>query len=218
MGWWIEKGSFFNAVCLTIGNMPGLPQELIDERRPLFRVNLDPEELRSKRALYLQRVNAHVAWLAQVLADGRNFIFGPDPSAADLSAYHPLWFARQNGGIEVNELIAFANVIDPWYNRVAAIGHGKFSEMTPEQAIEVARTSTPSEPSEWSSEAGNIGLKRGDWVSVTPDDYGNPVYGSILAWTPDEIVLRHEDPSCGKVNLRFPRVGFDVSPAEKQAA
>ena len=77
---------------------------------------------------------------------------------------------------------------------------------------------TPSEPTEWSSEAGNIGLKRGDWVSVTPDDYGNPVYGSILAWTADEIVLRHEDPSVGKVNLRFPRVGFDTVPAEKQAA
>ena len=45
-GWWIEKGSFFNAVCLTIGNMPGIPQELIDERRPLFRVNLDPGGLR----------------------------------------------------------------------------------------------------------------------------------------------------------------------------
>jgi len=25
LGWWIEKGSFMNAVCLTIGNMPGLP-------------------------------------------------------------------------------------------------------------------------------------------------------------------------------------------------
>jgi hypothetical protein len=135
-----------------------------------------------------------------------------------LSAYHPLWFARQNGGIEVNELIAFGNVIDPWYSRVAAIGHGKFSEMTPDQAIEIARTNTPSESLEWTPEAQNVGLQRGDWVSVTPDDYGNPVYGSILAWTADEIVLRHEDPSCGRVNLRFPRVGFDVSPAEKQAA
>jgi len=36
LGWWIEKGSFMNAVCLTIGNMPGLPQELIEERRPLM--------------------------------------------------------------------------------------------------------------------------------------------------------------------------------------
>jgi len=32
------------------------------------------------------------------------------------------------------------------------------------------------------------------------------------------FVVRHEDPSVGKVNLRFPRVGFDVTPAEKQAA
>jgi glutathione S-transferase len=218
LGWWIEKGSFMNSVCLTIGNMPGLPKELVEERRPLFRVNLDPEALRPKRAMYLQRVNAHIAWLAEVLADGRKFIFGTDPSAADLSAYHPIWFARQNGGSDVNELISFATVIDPWYARVAAIGHGKSFEMTPDQAIEVAKANAPSEPHEWSSEATNVGLRRGDWVSVTPDDYGNPVYGNILAWTPDEIVVRHEDPSVGEVNLRFPRVGFDVTPAERQAA
>jgi glutathione S-transferase len=218
LGWWIEKGSFMNAVCLTIGNMPGLPQELIDERRPLFRVNLDPEVLRPKRALYLQRVNAHLAWLAEVLADSRQFILGKDPSAADLSAYHPIWFARQNGGPEVNQLISFPTLIDPWYKRIAGIGHGQFSEMTPDQAIEVASVNEPSEPSQWTSEAQYVGLRRGDWVSVTPDDYGNSVYGSVLAWTPDEIVVRHEDPSVGKVNLRFPRVGFDVAPAEKLAA
>ena len=35
-GWWIEKGSFMNAVCLTIGNMAEkvIPQELVEERRP----------------------------------------------------------------------------------------------------------------------------------------------------------------------------------------
>ena len=207
-----------NAVCLTIGNMPGLPQELIDERRPLFRVNLDPEVLRPKRAVYLQRVNAHLAWLAEVLADGRQFVLGKEPSAADLSAYHPIWFARQNGGPEVNQLISFPSLIDPWYKRVAGIGHGQFSEMTPDQAIEVARVNEPSEPSQWTPEAQNLGLRRGDWVSVTPDDYGNAIYGSVLAWTPDEIVVRHEDPSVGKVNLRFPRVGFDVAPQTRQAA
>jgi len=217
-GWWIEKGSFFNAVCLAIGNMPGLPQELIDERRPLFRVNLDPAELRTKRPLYLQRVNAHLAWLAEVLADGRKFVLGSAPSAADLSAYHPIWFARQNGGKEVNDLIGFSSAIDPWYRRVAAIGHGKFSDMTPEQAIDAARAGQPSEPNGWLPEAQDIGLERGDWVSVTPDDYGNPVYGSLLAWTADEVVIRHEDPSVGKVNLHFPRVGFDTAPAEKKAA
>lgn len=218
VGWWIEKSSFFNAVCLTIGNMPGLPQELIDERRPLFRVNLDPAELRSRRPLYLQRLDAHLAWLAEILGDSRRFILGNEPSAADLSAYHPIWFARQNGGPEINDLIAFATLIEPWYARVAGIGHGRCSEMTPDQAIEAARTSEPSEPDAWWDEARNIGLQRGDWVSVTPDDYGNAVHGKLLSWTADEIVIRHEDPSVGQVNLHFPRVGFDTAPADREAA
>ena len=85
-------------------------------------------------------------------------------------------------------------------------------------SIEVARTNEPSEPHEWSPEAQNVGVHRGDWVSVTPDDYGNPVYGSLLSWADDEIVLRHEVPSVGKVNLRFPRVGFDTARADKKAA
>jgi glutathione S-transferase len=167
--------------------------------------------------------NAVAAWaegplFRSVMLDGRKFILSADPSAADLSAYHPVWFARQNGGQEVNELIAFAGVIDPWYLRVAAIGHGTSSKMSPDQAIEIAKANEPSEPHEWSREAQNVGLCRGDWVSVTPDDYGNSVYGSLLSWAHDEIVLRHEDPSVGKVNLRFPRVGFDTLGAEKKVA
>ena len=99
VGWWIEKGSFMNAVSLTLGGLGGkLPQELIDERRPFFGVSIDPVDLLPKRGLYLQRFNAHIAWLADLLGDGRRFILGSDPSAADLSAYHPIWFARQNGG------------------------------------------------------------------------------------------------------------------------
>jgi glutathione S-transferase len=101
---------------------------------------------------------------------------------------------------------------------VAAIGHGTFSDMTPDQAIEAAKANAPSEPDDWSPEAQDVGLRRGDWVSVTPDDYGNEVFGSILAWTADEVVVRHEDPSVGKVNLHFPRVGFDTAPAETRPA
>ncbi len=218
-GWWIEKGSFMNAVCLTIGNMGGkIPQELIDERRPLFRVNLDPQTLLARRATYLQRVNAHLAWLAETLSDGRKFILGETPSAADLSAYHPIWFSRQNGGAEIAELIAYPAIVDPWYARVAALGHGRHTDMTPDEAIEAARAAQPNESDGCSPEAQNVGVARGDWVSVTPDDYGNPVHGTLLAWMADEIVVRHEDPSVGKVNLHFPRIGFDVLPAENHAA
>ena len=218
-GWWFEKGSFMNSVCLTLGNLEGkLPQELIDERRPFFGVSIEPAELRPKRGTYLQRVNAHIAWLAEVMSDGRRFILGSSPTAADLSAYHPIWFARQNGGPQITELLAFSSVVGPWYDRVTAIGHGRPTEMTAEQAIEVARAAAPRDLDDWSPEAQDVGLRRGDWVSVTPDDYGNPVAGHLLAWGADEVVLRHEDPSVGAVNLHFPRVGFDVVPEQRLAA
>lgn len=211
--------TFINAVCLTLGNLAGkLPQELIDERRPFFGMSIDPADLLPKRGMYLQRFNAHLAWLADLLGDGRSFILGSRPSAADLSAYHPIWFARQNGGPEITELLSFPSVVGPWTERVAAIGHGKPIEMTPEQAIEAARSAQPREPDDWSTEAQNVGLRRGDWVSVTPDDYGNAVAGRLLAWSADEVVLRHEGPSVGAVNLHFPRVGFDVLPEQRLAA
>ena len=219
VGWWIEKGSFMNAVSLTLGGLGGkLPQELIDERRPFFGVSIDPVDLLPKRGLYLQRFNAHIAWLADLLGDGRRFILGSDPSAADLSAYHPIWFARQNGGPEITELLSFSNVVGPWYDRVAAIGHGHPLETTPEQAISAAHSATPGDLDGWSAEAQNVGLQRGDWVNVTPDDYGNPVTGRLLAWSAEEVVLRHEDPSVGAVNLHFPRVGFDVAGEQRRAA
>ncbi len=217
-GWWFEKGSFMNSVCLTLGNLEGkLPQELIDERKPFFGVSIEPAELRPRRGTYLQRFNAHLAWLADLLGDGRAFILGASPSAADLSAYHPIWFARQNAGPEITDLLSFSNVVGPWYDRVSAIGHGKPVDMTPDQAIEAARSAKPRDLDDWSPEARDVGLQRGAWVSVTPDDYGNPVAGQLLAWGADEVVLRHEDPSVGSVNLHFPRVGFDVVQQQRAA-
>ena len=46
------------------------------------------DDIMPPRATYLQRVNAHIAWLAEILADGRSYIFGTEPCAADLSADH----------------------------------------------------------------------------------------------------------------------------------
>ena len=159
-GWWIEKGSFMNAVCLTLGNLGGkLPQELIDERAPVLRREHRP----SRSAAQARHLSAAVQ-CAHRVAGGSARRWSPasssasSPSAADLSAYHPIWFARQNGGPEITELLSFSSVVGPWYDRVAAIGHGKPTEMTPEQAIEVARSATPRDLDDWSPEAQDVGL------------------------------------------------------------
>ena len=65
LGWWIEKGSFMNAVCLTIGNTSGLPQELIDERRPVFPGQPGPRSAATQASDVPENVNAHLAWLAE---------------------------------------------------------------------------------------------------------------------------------------------------------
>ena len=98
-----------------------------------------------------------------------------------------------------------------WRDRVAALGHGKRSEMSASEALKIAMTSTPggaspSDPTE--------ALKPGDAIVVRADDYGrDPVEGSLVSVTPDRIVLARE---CGELNLiqvHFPRVGYLLSAA-----
>jgi glutathione S-transferase len=218
MCWWIEKSLFMNALCLTVGAMVGrIPEVLIEERKPFFNANLDPEQLLPERAMYLQRVNAQVRWLEQILSDGRKYIFGEQPSAADLAAYHIIWFARQNGGSEI-EAILPALATSPWYDRISALGHGSPSDLPPEAAMKIAHDSNPLELESWSPEAQRLGLSRGDFVTIAADDYGrDPVLGRLVAWSAETVVIRHEHPCVGAVNLHFPRVGFDIR-AAKQAA
>ena len=196
----------------------GSRRSLSTSAEPLFRVNLDPEVLRPKRAALLARIK-RPSRMACRSSGGWPSVRPRKGSFSSRFVGLPPDLVRETKRWPRGEPVDLVPIAyRPRYKRVAGIGHGQFSEMTPDQAIEVARVNEPSEPSQWTPEAQNVGLRRGDWVSVTPDDYGNAVYGSVLAWTPDEIVVRHEDPSGRKVNLRFPRVGFDVAPQTRQAA
>lgn len=212
--WWIEKSSYMNALCLAVGGMAGhVPDELVEERTAFFGFNIDPDQLLTQRTLFLQRLDAHLDWLEDILSDERKFIFGNNPTAADLAAYHPIWFVRQNGGPEVAGMLP-AVATSAWYDRVAALGYGNASPMTADAAIEIARGAIPKDVNHWSGDAAHNGLRSGDPVRVVADDYGkDPVVGRLLSWTASEVVIRHTISSVGDVNLHFPRAGFDVQAA-----
>jgi hypothetical protein len=58
------------------------------------------------------------------------------------------------------------------------------------------------------------GRKPGDRISVAPDDTGrDPVIGTLVASSAEEIVLRRNDPLVGEIMVHFPRAGFVVLPA-----
>ncbi len=155
------------------------------------------------RALY-----AHYAPLIEAqLTGGRAFLLGSSPCAADFALYHPLW--------PMGRLPALKGLLEPyrrmcaWMARMQAIGHGKFSEMTSAQALQVARSSkpTPAHGAAFETE----GHALGDTVEVLPVDYAlDAVRGELLECSADEIALRRKDERAGSVVVHFPRAGFQI--------
>ena len=59
----------------------------------------------------LDQLRAHFDWLDQSLADGRSFLQGSAAGLADLAAYHPIWFLRQNFGLTAEPLDGFPRLL-----------------------------------------------------------------------------------------------------------
>ena len=176
VGWWAEKFTFMPAVCLVtslIGER--LPAELIEERKPFFGMDLSKAATLPDQALNRQRLSAHLTTLAQMLQDGRRFLLGDAPGAADLSAYHPIWFVLKNAGAAGEAMLPMAPIRD-WYGRVAALGHGAPSEMSGADALAAAKASEPAALAIESTANDPSGCRVGDRVTVTPDDSGLSKY------------------------------------------
>jgi len=182
-----------------------------DDRREFFGFDIDKPAMLAQLPTFLQRLAVHLGWLAQMMRDGREFLLGASPSAADLAAFHPLWFIRQNGGPEVDSLLPVLALLRSWFERVAAIGYGNPKEITASEALGIA---AGAEPAELDAPTSDLpGFQLGDEVNVTPDDTGrNPVRGRLLGVSGDMVVLGRTDPIVGRINLHFPRAGFEVAP------
>jgi hypothetical protein len=167
----------------------------------------------SLTALPAGAARAHVAGYLKEL-DGsleRAFLFGPEPSIADFSVYHCLWFL-QNNAHNAPQLTPF-KAVRAWMERMAALGHGRVEAVTAVDALAHARRCEPVLPELES--AFPEGIAEGDRVSVTPVDYGRiPVEGRLVACASDEIVLARDAPETGPVLTHFPVVGFEVAPLE----
>lgn len=214
LGWWAEKFTFVPSVCLTASLIgEHFPPALIEERKPFFGIDLSKEATLPRQRLDRQRLHAHLTWLAQMLRDGRAFLLGEAASAADLSAYHPIWFALKNAGAAAEAMLPMAP-LRAWYDRVAGIGHGRPEPMEAVAALEVAKNADPARLTLGDGANDPSGCSIGEHVTVTADDTGrDPVTGELVACDAEEIVVRHSDPRVGDVHLHFPRAGFDMSPA-----
>ena len=99
LAWWAEKTMFLPAVSIAFAKRPdALPEGFLEDRAKFSGRNIDPVAMLAAVPHLLDQLRAHFDWLDQTLADRRSFLQGAAAGLADLAAYHPIWFLRQNFG------------------------------------------------------------------------------------------------------------------------
>lgn len=146
--------------------------------------------------------------LENMLADGKPYLLGEEPTIADFSTYHAIWYVRRATAV-AGMLDAVPKVL-AWSDRVAAIGHHQSDQMSAEQAIAIARNSTPV-ATEGLPFIDRHGMAFGERVAVMPSDYAlDPVEGELVLSTDNEFAVRRNDDRAGTVVVHFPRLGFQL--------
>ena len=212
--WW-DRMTWKPAVGVLVGHIGAqLPEAfLIDRRDNYLGYDISRDAMAPMQPAYVQQLAAAADWLDKMLAQGHAFLSGAAISAADLTCHHSLWLLRVNAGAEVVDAqLGLTPRVTDWMARVAAVGHGTSTEMTPEESLAVARAATPL--TEGLPTAGDpSGIAPGTRVTVTPDDTGKvPSTGILVAADAQEVVIRRESPETGPVHVHFPRAGYETIP------
>jgi glutathione S-transferase len=137
------------------------------------------------------------------------YLLGDEPTLADISLFHPVWFVRGNPGVG-GQLDGFRNLL-AWYARMQAIGHGSPVEASADEALSIAKAST-----DWLPLDGPLlepdGVKLGMDVLLAATDYGvDPVQGRLVHASVFELVVARTDARAGEVRIHAPRSGFKLT-------
>ena len=149
------------------------------------------------------KLTAHLEGL-EVRLQAQPYLFGDEPCHADFSAYHSLWFVVDLA--EKPLLVDFPKVRE-WYLRMRSFNQPEVTALSADQALINA---SQAEPRPLPANASD-NLLLGQEISLAPVDYGrDPVYGLLVAETPERWIIAREDAQVGTVHLHFPRQGFRV--------
>ncbi len=124
-------------------NADHMPAGLHEDRARLHgRSPPSIEAVRKAATRNLHLVRPQIAWLADMLRDGRPFLLGGTPCIADFAAYHVVWFFKGRHIDCRQELLPYPRLIT-WRDRMAAIGHGQRTDIDPTEALDTARDAEP---------------------------------------------------------------------------
>jgi glutathione S-transferase len=211
-GWainlWADRLFFQATVPIIFGEIE-VPRAFIEDREKLSGRPFDASAMKAAGAPMRGQWRAQAAWIDAALAQS-DYLAGDKPGLADLAAYMNVWFLGGATPKTAEALMAGLDRLQAWRARIHAIGHGTRAEMTPAEALDIAKAS---EPAPYTDHDPNdpLGLAPGAAVRVMADDYGrDPIDGVLVAANPGRVVLAREDPAVGRLHLHFPRAGYLV--------
>ena len=208
---WIDRNIFWSAVGVVMGELGDkLPEAFKKDRSDFSGRSFDSDKLRAAVPMARDQTYAQLSLAEAMLADGRNYLLGGEPTLADCALYNPVWFIRQRLSPTASPLDRLPK-ISAWSERMKAFGAGTRSDLTAADALAIAKAATPAATKVDADDPS--GLKAGRKVSVTPDDTGRvPVSGALVGLTADRISVARSDERVGDVVVHFPRAGFIVTP------
>ncbi|HUO87691.1 MAG TPA: glutathione S-transferase family protein [Rhizomicrobium sp.] len=214
LGFWTDRQIFQAAVAIIFGEIGDqVPEDFRKDRAAMSGGGFNSEALKAAVPLMRDQYRAHTQFLEDQLSDGRAFWGGDKPGLADIHAFMNPWFVGNALPHKARATIAEFPHVQAWYDRVKALGHGTPTDMSPKEALAVAKAATP-EAKEVADPNDPNGRKPGDRVKVSADDYGrDPIAGEIVFSNAHEIAIRRSAPEVGEVVVHFPRAGFVVQPA-----
>ena len=208
---WIDRNIFWSAVGLVMGQIGDrLPDAFKKDRSEFSGRSFDPAMMRAMIPVTRDQTYAQLSLAETMLADGRPFLIGREPTLADCALYNPVWFIRERLDPAASPLDRLPRIVS-WAERMKAFGGGTRSELKAGAALDIAKASQPAPASVDADDPS--GFRAGQKLSVTPDDTGKvPVGGKLVGLSADRISIARNDPRIGDVVVHFPRAGFGIQP------
>ena len=142
----------------------------------------------------------HVADLENLLAD-KPFLGGDAPNILDFSAYHVIWMYQQMKGQSAG---AAGSNLFLWQARMEAFGHGTSTDLTVEQALDIAKSAQPRAVPDAIKADGRA-------VSIGPADYMRIGTAGSLVGEDDHIwIIARQTTRAGLIHVHFPKLGFEL--------
>ena len=212
LGMWTDRTFFQNTVSLVFGTLSDkVPRDFIEDRERLRGAKFDVAAMKAAVPRMRDQFRAHVGWIEAQLGDGREWLLDAF-SLADVHAYMNVWYARSSLS-EADALLAGTPLTLAWERRIQTVGHGERTEMSSDEALDIAARARPQTPI-FADPNDPSGRQPGDRVSVVPDDYGKvEVHGEIVSLSAQHIAIRRHDDRAGEIVVHFPRAGFVVIPS-----